>query len=211
MEKESPDLVFMNPFSDDASTATGISLMPAVHNLPSFAAVIIDGAVETIELQATQALPTEDEATDVSFFEGPNDSRDSDAQQGDPASKGDMLISFRAAFSGFVVSLVDAAPSEIAVLSFRNVNAIASWNALRTTNATVYITVSDVQIDNMVPNAPFPVALSPDERALSGESSSEHNASAADAGAPPMLVIGLSFAPRHKTGIVVSTLILAIL
>lgn len=102
------------------------------------------------------------------------------------------VFSFRLAFSGFVLSAIDSIPSEIAVLSLRNLNALASWNVPRTKDATVYVTVEDVQVDNMIPNSPYPIAAcrADIELDLQGE------------GPAPLLVIGLSFAPEHKSGVI---------
>lgn len=60
----------------------------------------------------------------------------------------------------------------------------------------------------MIPNAPFPVAVSPydsspRESPRNLTSSSDQNGS--DDGTPPLLVVGISFAPRHTSGIVVCT------
>ena len=49
-----------------------------------------------------------------------------------------VILSFRASFSGFIISLVDNTPSEIALISFKNVNALATWNTERTTDSTVF-------------------------------------------------------------------------
>ena len=119
--------------------------------------------------------------------------------------KADQIFSFRAAFSGFICSLVDSAPSEIAVVSLKNFNALARWNALRTTDASVILSVGWLQVDNHVPSAPFPVAVRPDSRSrdLSREEDSSTSADQDGLGSP-LLVVGLSFAPKHQSGIVVS-------
>lgn len=158
-------------------------------------------------------LPTEDEAIKNVFSEEfstllSKETRElaPDVPTGGREGK-DMIISFRASFSGFVVSLVDACPSEIAVLALRNVNVLATWNTKRTTDATVYITVTDFQVDNMVPNAPFGVAVTRDEafKESSADNSSSDETQSPMEDAAPLLVIGLSFAPKHKSGIVVSS------
>jgi Vacuolar-sorting-associated 13 protein C-terminal/Autophagy-related protein C terminal domain len=115
----------------------------------------------------------------------------------------DLIISFRMAFSGFILSIVDSAPAEIAVVTLKNVNTLATWNARRTTDSTIYITISHVQVDNMVPNAPYPVAVYPDERARNGEETDATGMPDSAAAAAPVLVVGLSFAPSHKSGIVI--------
>ena len=60
----------------------------------------------------------------------------------------DKVFSLRLEFSGFIFSLVDSAPSEIALASLRNVNALARWNNLRSTEATVLLSIGWLQIDN---------------------------------------------------------------
>jgi hypothetical protein len=114
------------------------------------------------------------------------------------SSPQDLIISVRIAFGGFTFSLVDSAPAEIAVITLKNVNAIASWNTRRTTDSTIYVTVSHLQIDNMVPNAPYAVAFCPADRLLSSEKDdgvSQEEVSA------PLLVVGVSVAPRHRSGV----------
>jgi hypothetical protein len=207
MRKLQSGLTFSNPFGDDA-----LNPRPLIEHVP--VKTITDAAAATIELMTKFPLPTEEDAVNKAL-----DKEDSFPQSKEAAPSTqeslneslkikDMIISVRASFSGFVVSLVDSCPSEIAVLALRNVNALATWNTARTTDATVYITITDVQVDNMVPNAPFPIAVTRDEvqreNADSGTSGGASDAPSVAEDASPLLVIGLSFAPRHKSGIVVS-------
>lgn len=107
----------------------------------------------------------------------------------------EFVISYRISLSELTVSLIDSSPSEIAVLSFKNINAIGTWNTRQTTDSTVFVTVTSLQVDNMLPNAAFPVAVCPDDKTkLDSETVVP----------PPLLVIGLSLAPKHKSGIMVS-------
>jgi hypothetical protein len=172
---------------------------------------IIAAAATTVDLLANSPLPTEEEVVNKALGD---DYPAADSKELEPPTREsleriqggkDTIVSVRVSFSGFVVSLVDAAPSEIAVLALRNVNALATWNTKRTTDATVYVTITDVQVDNMVPNAPFPVAVARDEefRENAGDDTATLDAGGSAAGAPPLLVVGLSFAPKHKSGIVV--------
>jgi hypothetical protein len=57
--------------------------------------------------------------------------------------------------------------------------------------------VKSVQIDNMVPNAPFAVAVCPSDPPRNASKNSE------PPDVPPLLVVGLSFAPKHKSQILV--------
>jgi hypothetical protein len=122
--------------------------------------------------------------------------------------KVDQIYSFRAEFSGFIFSLVDSAPSEIAVVSLRNFNALARWNAMRTSDASLIVSIGWLQVDNHVPSAPFKVAVRPDNRAKQpGDDDSSVDSEFDRKGAPassPLLVVALAFAPKHNSGIVVS-------
>jgi len=109
----------------------------------------------------------------------------------------DILMSIRLSFSGLMISFIDSCPSEIAVLSLKNINALATFDLRRQIDSTLYITVSELQLDNMLPNAPYPVAICQDETKRSDDESDE--------GIPPLLVIGVNLAPRHRSGIIVST------
>ena len=113
----------------------------------------------------------------------------------------DQIFSFEASFKGFVISLVDSEPSEIAVATLRSVEAVATWNALRTNDAIVAINVGWLQLDNHCPGAPYPVAICPDSR--SKERSSDGSDTEKDD--RPFLSIRLAFAPKHSSGIAVSS------
>lgn len=107
----------------------------------------------------------------------------------------DKVFSFRVEFSGFIFSLVDSAPSEIALASLRNVNALARWNNLRTTDATLLLSIGWLQVDNHIPSAPFKVAVRPD---ISKQQDDERGPESS-----PLLVVAVAFAPEHKSKIVV--------
>lgn len=116
----------------------------------------------------------------------------------------DERYSFRAFFKGFTLSIVDEVPSEIAVISLRDVVASAKWNEQRTRDALAVVSVGWLQIDNHCPNAPYPVALYPDDQGQDDENEARSNSE--DENQPgrrqPFLNIGLTFAPRHSSGIV---------
>lgn len=171
----------------------------------SFYKAILDGATNAAERQKKKELKAEEEVVRAIFAK--EDLHEQihpsvSTEQSLKKSK-DLVISFRAAFSGLVISLIDSAPSEIAVATFKNVNAIATWDMLRNTDSTIYVTVTGFQVDNMVPNAPFPVAVCPFELQRGSSSNEGAGTTAGGRAVPPLLVIGLSFAPRHKSGIVV--------
>jgi hypothetical protein len=200
MKKTQVGLTFPNPFGEE-SMGSQKSIGPILSREISAA------AATTVDLLANSSLPTEEDVVNKAFGDAysapePKEFESLAEEPSERTQSGkDMIISLRASFSGFVVSLVDSAPSEIAVLALRNVNALATWNTKRTTDATVYITITDIQVDNMVPNAPFPVAMTRDEEFR--ENTGDDAAGGTVADAPPLLVVGLSFAPKHKSGIVV--------
>jgi hypothetical protein len=163
----------------------------------------VQGASTAAEMRKMQVLPSENDInhtlqkTDAGLLE-PSLAVVTESKIQNGESTRNLIISFRAAISGLTVSFVDAAPSEIAVVTFKNINALATWDALRLTDSTVYITVAWLQVDNMVPNSPFPVAIAPfDQIDLSNNGEVMENES-------PLLVVGLSFAPKHKSGILVT-------
>jgi hypothetical protein len=106
----------------------------------------------------------------------------------------DVIYSFQASFSGFLFSLVDSTPSEIAVISLKGLNVVAKWDGERKADASALISVDWLQVDNHIPGAPFPVAICPDAREKEDASSEQIDVTS-------LLVIGLTFAPKHKTGI----------
>jgi hypothetical protein len=187
----------------DTNTWTATEATPqqgASPELPAFTKAIIYGAVEAAEMRKKKTLLSEDDTIKLAVVRQEKTDVGTDVEPiAQIESSRNLLISLRAAFSGLMVSFVDSAPSEIAVATFKNMNAIATWDMLRATYSTVYITVTSVQVDNMVPNARFPVAVCPfDQPRNSG-----NDAIGTPVESPPLLVIGLSFAPRHKSGIVV--------
>jgi hypothetical protein len=106
-----------------------------------------------------------------------------------------LSVSFRASFCCLRASFIDSSPAELMVLTMENLNAVATWDSLGPSSSTAYMTLADLQVDNMVPNAPFPVAIS----RLHSQSSRDHEGQKS-----PLLVIGVSIAPSHSSGIVVS-------
>jgi len=177
--------------------------------LPEAAGEIESAATEVEGVMRDVGLPTEKDAVERATFDVSQsyalDANKSASSENGTKGERDLIISFRAAFQGFVFSLVDSAPSELALASFQNVNVlVANWNLSRTTASTVYCTVTKVQVDNMLPNSPFPVALHPmlANSRMPAEGKDENDGAQADS--PPILVIGISFAPRHKSGTVVS-------
>ena len=112
----------------------------------------------------------------------------------------DCNYSFRASFRGFVLSLVDSFPSEVGVITIRNIDAMSEWNSDRTKESTAALSIGWIQIDNHCPNAPFPVVLCPTP---SRDIVDYNDTTGKDT---EFLSIGIVLAPRHKSGIIVSRL-----
>jgi hypothetical protein len=148
---------------------------------------VTQGVNETIRMAAKGDIELEMSAKKKSLFAHINENYvDGGAS--------DKIFSFRMEFSGFVTSLVDSSPSEIAVVSLRNVNALARWNSLRSADATLLLSIGWLQVDNHIPSAPFKVAVRPD---ISKQNENENPDSS------PLLVIAVAFAPKHKSRITV--------
>lgn len=120
-------------------------------------------------------------------------------------SEMDQVYSIRAEFSGFLFSLVDSTPSEIAVATLRNFNVLARWNGLRTTEASLMMSVGWLQVDNHIPSSPFKVAGMPDtiRHEDGGDSTGDSVTEGEDVGETrPLLMIAVAFSPKHSSGIV---------
>lgn len=173
--------------------------------------VLLNAAMTALELD----VPGEDVATRLAFFGSADGFLNRNTLQGDIVAKtsgpvqDDTVYSFRASFCGFSCSLIDAAPSEIALATLKDVDVFAKWNKNRTTDASVLISVGSLQVDNFVPSAPFPVAVCPhdarSEHEMAKDDESQRKEESSHAKKPsPLLLIGLVFAPEHKSGILVS-------
>jgi hypothetical protein len=212
MEYSESDNVFGNPFADVSYISTkgptqleGPIASFAKHDYDQD---ILKGGIATLDKMKLKSLPSEGDAKRYALFGELNDKSLILQDRPDPESTStqpDQIYSFRAAFSGFVLSLVDSAPSEIAVVSWKNFNVLARWNAMRTTDASVIMSVGWLQVDNHVPSAPFPVAVRPDDHMKEdGTPAGTETTEPGENASSPLLVVGLAFAPRHTSGIVVS-------
>ena len=112
-------------------------------------------------------------------------------------------ISCELSFCGFIFSLIDSSPSELAVLSLHNVKASAQWNSLGKEYAKSKLLVGWFQLDNHCPNAPFPVAICPSRERDVDDDAADHPQKAAIAFTldKPFLELKVDIAPRHRTGI----------
>lgn len=169
--------------------------------------VTLDSAMRAIEMDA----PGENEATRLAFFGTANEdqiNQDPPESDGKGPVQGDTIFSFRASFYGFSCSLIDKSPSEIALITLKDVDVSANWNKKRTTDGTALISVGWLQVDNYVPSAPFPVAVCPVKHKTEHMKTVEETQEGPDSddGKPsPLLIVGLTFAPKHKSGILVSS------
>jgi len=170
--------------------------------------VTLDSAMKAIEMD----VPGENEALRLAFFGAVNENhneRDAPRSQSTDAAQNDTVFSFRASFCGFSCSLIDKIPSEIALVTLKDVDISATWNKKRTMDGTALISVGWLQVDNYVPSAPFPVAVCPVKQDTEGMKTVDENEEGRDSdhgGKPtPLLLVGLTFAPKHKSGILVST------
>ena len=105
----------------------------------------------------------------------------------------DIVLSCQFRFNWFYFSLVDSAPSEIAVVANSGLHAGAKWNMMQTGDVTVLISIAWLQVDNHVPNAPCPVAVCPDQ-CDKGETPDNPNRT-------PLWMMNLKFAPKHESGV----------
>ena len=148
--------------------------------------VATKAAMESVELKQSGKVPKESEVRREASFNQQELELDSEDLEND------IVFSFRGHFGGFLFSLVDSAPSEIAAVSVRGLDAAAKWNMKRTGDATALISIAWLQIDNHVPNAPYPVAVCPDQ---------PDRGDAPGKVKTPLLMLTLKFAPRHQSGV----------
>jgi len=159
---------------------------------------VLTAASETSRLLNTGRILNESAATREAFF-GIGGCKSSGQYEQRKCSYGvGDEFSCKLVFSGFIFSIIDSSPSELAVLSLHDIEAFASWNTLGKDYAKTKLTVGWIQLDNHCPNAPYPVAFSP-SRGKNFDGNDIH-------GKPfslkiPFLEVQVDVAPRHRTGI----------
>ena len=164
-------------------------------NISLYTSEVVHGAKEACESATATDLPDEEsavallltESNEAAFRLTSDEPEHNDTKQ---TISDDMVMSVRVAISGALFSFIDTTPTEIAVATFKNLNGLVTWTRLRSADSTSFLTVNEFQVDNMLPNASFPVAVCRDD-----------NVTSSTEGPAPMLVIGVAFAPRHKSGI----------
>lgn len=202
--------VFSNPFPDVSYMASKPDRFGKSGLRISVNSQYIDeiekAATTAIRLYASREVPEERDAKQMALFADMERQATTTKLHVSPANditQMDQVFSVRAEFNGFLISLVDSAPSEIAVASLRNFNALARWNDLRTNEASLIISIGWLQVDNHLPSAPFKVAVRPDSsyKTESNENRSTHE-DEKDEHASPLLMVAIALAPQHKSGIV---------
>ncbi len=107
-------------------------------------------------------------------------------------------FSFKANFKGFIISIIDSVPSEIATISLENLHFSGNWNSQMTKDTSCVISIGWVQIDNHCPNVSYPVALRPVENRADIYNSQKDGLPAA------FVTFVFKLAPCHSSGILVS-------
>ena len=171
---------------------------------------ILKAASLAEEMLILNQLPTENEAKRRALFATARYTGLSQYQRGNTSAR-DKLYSVRLSFSGLILSVVDRDSLEICTVTLKNLNAMAKWNLLRTSDASLLMSLGGVQVDNHVPSAPFPVALCPDgpdpednKKPRDIFTSGWARTSASSSTGPPFLFVGIELGPTHSSGIVVS-------
>uniref|UniRef100_A0A7S0CCM6 Vacuolar protein sorting-associated protein 13 DH-like domain-containing protein n=1 Tax=Proboscia inermis TaxID=420281 RepID=A0A7S0CCM6_9STRA len=174
----------------------------------------MNAAMKTVSLVSNRALPNEQEAQYQAFFAYGVFDQKLEAKalssvmekyqrrvKPNEDKKDDLVYSFRAFFQGFTLSFVDAEPSEIAVVSLKNVDISAKWNKIRSQTATIRASIGFLQVDNHCPSAPFPVAVRPNEKMDENEYDGDELKKSNENSQVPFLLVALTFAPEHSSGI----------
>jgi len=206
--------------SDDGLVVSSGFMVPPTGSLyqESNAAEISRAASKAEEMLLLGQLPKADEAKRSALFGWARKESDGHLMRSTQVAHcRDTLYSIRVSFTGLSISLVDSAPSEICTITMNGLNALAKWNLLRRSDASLLISIGFLQVDNHIPSAPFPVALCPDGRDYQGGKSSTDDGDvlapgtlptseggSTKAAPPPLLFVAIEFAPKHSSGIVVS-------
>ncbi|KAL7473779.1 hypothetical protein ACHAXS_014457 [Conticribra weissflogii] len=159
---------------------------------------VLSAASKTSRLLNTGKILDETAATREAFF-GIGGCKTSDQYEKRKCSEGvGDEFSLKLVFNGFIFSIIDSSPSELAVLSLHDMQVFTSWNTLGKDYAKIKFAVGWIQLDNHCPNAPYPVAFCPSR----GKNLDDINFH----GQPfslktPFLEVQVDVAPRHRTGI----------
>ena len=152
-----------------------------------FRQIAMKAALESIDLQDSGTVLKEDDVRREAYLS----QRELELDSAD--LENDIVFSFTGHFTGFLFSLVDAAPAEVATITIKGIEAAAKWNMKRSGDATALVSVAWLQVDNHVPNAPYPVAVCPDQSDKGGILGKQERT--------PLLMMTFKFAPKHQSGI----------
>lgn len=167
-ETPNPD-VFAPAAASAISYMTGSKVSPEaqVHQTKQegYVEEVRKAAIATLNKLDTEAIQSEDEAKRSALLLAPeNISKPGKHEHQDHNSSDNQIYSFRAEFSGFLFSLIDSTPAEIAVVSLKNFNVLARWDSFQASDASLIVSIGWLQVDNHVPSAPFKVVVRPDTR-----------------------------------------------
>lgn len=169
---------------------------------------LLDGRRRAVELLKAGSLPNEREAAKQAFFGTGTCQRShcANSNQARPNSQEDTTDPgeerwLGLSISGFIFSLIDVGPTELAVLSMHDVKVSASWNTLGTEYAKSRIVMGWLQLDNHCPNCVYPVALSPRLKADANRDEGAGLSKKAFTADKPFLELMVELAPSHRTGI----------
>ena len=185
---------------------TAMDMAPTPREMQAKVSEEIQQAAHTAASQfSADEVPTEEQATRLALHASIEkhvvETHASETNVSANTPKDDMIYSIRAEFNGFLLSMVDSAPSEIAVATLRSFNALARWNAQRTNEASLILSIGWLQVDNHVPNAPFKVAIRPDASGHRHPDNEVDSDSDGEVDSSPLLMVAVAFAPKHKSGI----------
>lgn len=154
--------------------------------------------------QLINKLPNERQAAREAFF-GTGVCSGQDTSHFDNTGGGNNTdssydVSCKLTCSGFIFSVIDASPTELAAISLHNVRSGVCWNSLGKEYASGNITIGWFQVDNHLPNAVYPVAMRPKIKAstLKEQDNAAEKVFTAD---KSVLEAKLEVAPMHRTGI----------
>lgn len=166
----------------------------------------IVSAAAAVSKMDIKSLPSEKEAANQAFFGTGVCTRSTQRYldqihpiQENNAEMGDEFT-LDLSCSGFIFSVIDASPTELAVISLHDVLVGASWNTLGREYARSRIVVGWFQIDNHCPSAFFPTSLRPRLKA-GGSKNDAEKVRKAFTSEKPFLELQCDFAPKHRTGI----------
>ena len=191
------------------SNAMRVSSLMPVESSPNEDARIKDllnAARTSAQLLHSGKLPNEQDAAKHAFF-GTGICKNISVQDDSTTNTGTGTdISLELSCSGFIISMIDSTPSELAILSLHDMKLGASWNSQGTGYKKTRVIIGWVQLDNHCAGANYPVAMRPRLRAedyhLESKDGTRHDTSRKPFTSDrPFLEAKVDIAPSHRTGI----------